>query len=77
MSSAMTILAETNKLRMNQDKQMKLMKVLEQTEAIMNDKYDYEWEDSDTLEVKPEYQEEYDHIYNIFFEQIVYEADNK
>ncbi len=38
---------------------------------------DYDWEDPETLEVKPEYRTEWEYIYDRFFEQYMYETYDK
>ena len=53
-----------------QNNYLNIMKVLEMTEDTMCSKYDYDWEDSESLEVKPEYIQEYDSYYLKFWNLI-------
>lgn len=55
---------------------MNLMKVLERTEAIMNDKYDYDWLDEKTQEPKDEYLPEYDKLYEKFWKIVADETSD-
>lgn len=52
---------------MSQEQQLNLMKVLEMTEDMMCSKYNYDWEDPELVEVRPEYLEEYDKYYLQFW----------
>ena len=47
--------------------QNKLMKVLEMTEQCMCSQFDYDWEDSRTLEIKEEFRHLYDYYYQHFY----------